>query len=222
MPVRSSRASAPFLVAALLWAGSLLMPAAAWAATETAILAGGCFWCLESDLEKLPAVSEVVSGYSGGTVEAPTYRQVSAGGTGHQEVVRVTFDPDQLSYGDLLRAYWRNVDPFDGSGQFCDRGGSYRPVIFTADERQARTARASLDAAARELGRSPEAIQVEIRPAAAFWPAEDYHQDYASKEPVKYRYYRLACRRDQRLRRVWGDKARKGGPWSVPADAATP
>jgi peptide-methionine (S)-S-oxide reductase len=110
----------------------LLAPApAALAATEEAVLAGGCFWCLEHDLEELPGVLEVISGYSGGSLERPSYRQVSAGGTGHQESVRVRFDSDKIGYATLLRAYWRNIDPFDGGGQFCDKGDSYRPVIFT-------------------------------------------------------------------------------------------
>lgn len=215
MATASFRPAARVLLVLVLWTCWLLGPAAAWADTETAILAGGCFWCLEHDLEKLPTVDRVVSGYSGGEVASPTYRQVTAGGTGHQEAIRVTFDPNRLSYGALLRSYWRNVDPFDSGGQFCDRGDSYRPVIFTANARQARTAEASLRAAARELGRSPDDIRVQIRPASDFWPAEDYHQDYARRAPVKYRYYRLACRRDQRLRRVWGENARSGAGWSV-------
>ena len=122
-------------LAALLLSVLLLLPAAAWGAPlQEAVFAGGCFWCLEHDLEELPGVAEAVSGYSGGDGARPTYRQVSAGGTGHQESVRVRFDPDRLSYDTLLRAFWRNIDPRDGAGQFCDRGSSYRPVIFTADQ----------------------------------------------------------------------------------------
>ena len=117
---------------------------------ETAVFAGGCFWCMEHDLESLPGVVEVVSGYSGGHVDNPTYRQVSSETTGHQEVVQVRFDPTRISYGTLLRSYWRNVDPLDGEGQFCDRGDSYRPVIFTADGAQAREAESSAQEAARE------------------------------------------------------------------------
>ena len=160
----------------------LLAPAApALAATEEAVLAGGCFWCLEHDLEGLPGVLDVESGYSGGKLAKPTYRQVSAGGTGHQEVVRVRFDTSQLRYDALLRAYWRNVDPFDGGGQFCDRGESYKPVIFTTNANQAVEARNSLVAAARELGRPTSALKGSIRPLARFWPAEDYHQQYLQK-----------------------------------------
>ena len=129
----------------------LSWPQRAMAEMETAVFAGGCFWCLEHDLEDLPGVRDAVSGYSGGHVENPTYRQVSGETTGHQEVVQVRFDSEEISYDDLLRSYWRNVDPLDGGGQFCDRGDSYRPVIFTASAAQARAAEASAEAAAREL-----------------------------------------------------------------------
>jgi len=183
--------------------------------TAEAVFAGGCFWCLEHDLEHLPGVIDAVSGYSGGSLRNPTYRQVSAGGTGHQEAVRVRFDPARLSYATLLRSYWRNVDPFYGGGQFCDRGSSYRPVIFTRGDEQQQQARASLQAAARELGRPAAAIQVQIRPLQTFWPAEDYHQNYAETNAVKYNYYRWACGRDRRLDAVWGQqRARTGKVWS--------
>jgi peptide-methionine (S)-S-oxide reductase len=199
----------------------LLAPAApALAATEEAVLAGGCFWCLEHDLEGLPGVLEVESGYSGGKLAKPTYRQVSAGGTGHQEVVRVRFDSSKLRYDALLRAYWRNVDPFDGGGQFCDRGESYKPVIFTTNANQAVEARNSLLAAARELGRPTSALKVNIRPLARFWPAEDYHQNYARRNGLRYRYYRWSCGRDRRLDAVWGSRARASDPWQ-PAASGT-
>lgn len=207
------------LLPALLFALLLLpQPLAALAAGpgQEAVFAGGCFWCLEHDLEQLPGVLEVESGYSGGSLARPTYRQVSAGGTGHQEVVRVRFDPARLSYPTLLRAYWRNVDPLDGGGQFCDRGDSYRPVIFSADAAQLEQARASLQAAARELGQPVGALQVRIRPRQPFWPAEAYHQDYAEHNALKYRYYRWACGRDQRLDAVWGRRARSSQAWSTP------
>jgi peptide-methionine (S)-S-oxide reductase len=204
------RALLVLLLSASFW---LAHPAAALAGPEEAVLAGGCFWCLEHDLETLPGVLRVESGYSGGTVASPTYRQVSAGGTGHQESVRVVFDPERISYGTLLRAYWRNIDPLDGDGQFCDRGDSYRPVIFTADERQALAAQASRRAAAGELGRPEAALRVAIRPLSRFWPAETYHQDYAERQPVRYRYYRWSCGRDQRLERIWGASARRSLPW---------
>ncbi len=189
-------------------------PAApALAATEEAVLAGGCFWCLEHDLEELPGVIDVVSGYSGGKLANPTYRQVSAGGSGHQEVVRVRFDNTLIRYDTLLRAYWRNIDPLDGGGQFCDRGDSYRPVIFTTSANQSVEARNSLVAAARELGRPAAAIKVAIRPLARFWPAEGYHQNYAKRNGVKYNYYRWSCGRDRRLDAVWGRRARSSQRW---------
>jgi peptide-methionine (S)-S-oxide reductase len=191
----------------------LALPGAAGAATDQAVLAGGCFWCLEHDLETLPGVLSVESGYSGGRLPNPTYRQVSAGGTGHQESVRVRFDPQRLSYPALLRSYWRNIDPLDGGGQFCDRGDSYRPVIFTADAAQRQQASASRAAAARELGRSESELRVRIEPLDTFWIAEAYHQDYARREPLKYGYYRWACGRDRRLDTLWGVQARTGKPW---------
>ncbi len=199
------------LALALLLLTALAAPAQA--AVEEAVLAGGCFWCLEHDLEGLPGVLDAVSGYSGGSLANPTYRQVSAGGTGHQEVVRVRFDNTRLSYPTLLRAYWRNVDALDGGGQFCDRGSSYRPVIFPRGEQQTRQARESLQAAARELGRPAAALQVAITPRQAFWPAEPYHQNYAETNAVKYRYYRWACGRDRRLDALWGSRARSSKPW---------
>ena len=188
--------------------------APASAAIEEAVLAGGCFWCLEHDLEALPGVLEVESGYSGGKRPNPTYAQVSAGGTGYQESVRVRFDTTRLRYEVLLRAYWRNIDPFDGGGQFCDRGDSYRPVIFTTNATQAVEARNSLVAAARELGRPTAKIKVAVRTLSRFWPAETYHQNYARRNGVRYRYYRWACRRDQRLDRVWGERARRSDRWA--------
>jgi peptide-methionine (S)-S-oxide reductase len=200
----------PVLLALVL----LLWPLApVQAAVEEAVLAGGCFWCLEHDLEKLPGVVSVESGYSGGSLRNPTYRQVSGGGTGHQEVVEVRFDTARISYPTLLRAYWRNVDALDGGGQFCDRGSSYRPVIFTRGDAQKQQAEASLKAAARELGKPVSAIRVQIKPLSRFWPAEGYHQDYAERNSVKYNYYRWACGRDRRLDQLWGSKARSSAPW---------
>ena len=203
----------PRLIAALLIA-LLALPNAAWAGQSTAVFAGGCFWCLEHDLEKLPGVLEAISGYSGGKVERPTYRQVSSETTGHQEAVQVRFDPDQISYAELLRSYWRNVDSLDGGGQFCDRGDSYRPVIFTADDAQAQAAQNSAQAAAQELGVAVSALKVEIRPSARFWPAEGYHQNYAERNALKYNFYRFSCGRDRRLEELWGENARSGRPWS--------
>ena len=201
------------LIAVLLIA-LLAFPNSAWGAQATAVFAGGCFWCLEHDLEHLPGVIEATSGYSGGQLERPTYRQVSSETTGHQEAVQVRFDPDQISYAELLRSYWRNVDPLDGGGQFCDRGDSYRPVIFTADDAQSLEANGSAEMAARELGEPVSALKVEIRAAPRFWPAEGYHQNYAELNSLKYNFYRFSCGRDRRLDDVWGDQARSGNPWS--------
>jgi peptide-methionine (S)-S-oxide reductase len=199
------------LLGLLLALGGPVAPALA--ATEEAVLAGGCFWCLEHDLEVLPGVLDVESGYSGGKGANPTYKQVSAGGSGHQEVVRVRFDNTEIRYDTLLRAYWRNIDPLDGGGQFCDRGDSYRSVIFTTSANQAVEARNSLVAAARELGKPAAAIKVAIRPLAKFWPAEGYHQNYAKRNGVQYNYYRWSCGRDRRLDTVWGRRARSSQRW---------
>ena len=192
----------------------LFAPVSVLAAAQDAVLAGGCFWCLESDLEHLPGVLSAESGYTGGTVARPTYQQVSSETTGHQEAVRVRFDPAKISYARLLQSYWRNVDPLDGGGQFCDRGDSYRPVIFTQGERQQDQALASKAAAAAELGVPETAIKVEIKPLTTFWKAEGYHQDYAVRSKTKYTYYRWACGRDRKLDQVWGAKARSGAPWA--------
>ena len=199
------------LLGLLLALGAPVAPALA--ATEEAVLAGGCFWCLEHDLEVLPGVLDVESGYSGGKGANPTYKQVSAGGSGHQEVVRVRFDNTEIRYDTLLRAYWRNIDPLDGGGQFCDKGDSYRPVIFTTTAQQMVEARNSAVAAARELGRPAAAIKVAIRPLAKFWPAEGYHQNYAKRNGVQYNYYRWSCGRDRRLDKVWGRRARSSQRW---------
>tara|TARA_B100002051_G_scaffold260006_1_gene280088 strand:- start:260 stop:880 length:621 start_codon:yes stop_codon:yes gene_type:complete len=203
-----------YLAVVLVCLLSFGLPASVAAELETAVFAGGCFWCMEHDLEKLPGVVDAVSGYSGGHVENPTYRQVSGEKTGHQEVVQVRFDPMQISYATLLRSYWRNVDPLDGEGQFCDRGDSYRPVIFTSDAAQAHEAEASAQAASRELGVPRSELKVELRDAEPFWEAEDYHQDYAQKSSLKYNFYRTACGRDRRLDQVWQQKARTPDQWN--------
>ena len=198
----------------LLQPGSVLA-----AAQQEAVFAGGCFWCLEHDLETLPGVISAESGYSGGRIDHPTYKQVSRGGTGHAESVLVRFDPQRISYEMLLRAFWRNVDPTDAAGQFCDRGSSYRPVIFTASTEQRAAADQSLRLAQQELGQT-QAIAVSIEPLQRFWPAEDYHQDYAERNSVPYRYYRWRCGRDARLDQLWGQQARSSKVWFSPP--ATP
>ncbi|MEB3326597.1 MAG: peptide-methionine (S)-S-oxide reductase MsrA [Synechococcus sp.] len=208
----------------LAWLLGLVLLLSSWssapvmaAPTQEAVLAGGCFWCLEHDLEVVPGVLAVESGYSGGSLEHPTYGQVSSGRTGHQEAVLVRFDPSRLSYGDLLRSYWRNIDPLDGGGQFCDRGSSYSPMIFARGDQQRGQAQASLRAAAAELGLPVGALKVRIQPLKRFWPAESYHQEYAVRNRLKYNYYRWACGRDRRLEAVWGPRARSGKAWTVPA-----
>lgn len=218
-PGRRARQIVRWLLSLSLTGLLLALPVQA-APLQEAVLAGGCFWCLEHDLETLPGVVEAISGYSGGTLANPTYKQVSAGGTGHQEAVLVRFDPERISYATLLRAYWRNVDPLDGDGQFCDRGSSYRPVIFTSGPQQAQQAAASARQAARELHRPERTLAVTIQPLKRFWPAEAHHQNYAERNTVTYTYYRWACGRDRRLNAVWGARARQALPWSAKPDQA--
>jgi peptide-methionine (S)-S-oxide reductase len=170
-----------------------------------ATFAGGCFWCTESDFDKMPGVISTTSGYTGGRTANPTYKQVSNGGTGHIEAVRVVYDPSRISYGTLATRFFRTIDPLDGGGQFCDRGDMYRSAIFVATPDQRRTAEAAKKAAAAQLR---QAVATEILPAAKFYPAEDYHQDYYKKNPVRYRYYRYSCGREARIDKVWS-KARR-------------
>lgn len=179
-------------------------PAAMTDGQARAVFASGCFWCTEADFEDLDGVIDVVSGFTGGDVENPEYRQVVNGNTGHVEAVEIIYDPDTVSYEALLSHYWRNVDPFDGGGQFCDRGSTYAPAIFTLDDAQREAAQAS---AADVEARFGEPVEVRIRDAEVFWPAEAYHQDYAENNPIRYQRYRFGCRRDQRLRELWGDEA---------------
>lgn len=170
---------------------------------ETAIFAGGCFWCVEEAYDAVEGVEETVSGYTGGTVEDPTYEQVTFGDTGHYEAVRVTYDPAQVSYEELLDTFWHNVDPFDARGQFCDKGSSYLSAIFVAGEEERRLAEASKEAVEEQFGRE---VATEIEPAATFYPAEEYHQDYYQKNPMSYRFYKWNCGRAQRLEEIWGAK----------------
>ena len=176
-------------------------PLQAFAESEEAIFAGGCFWCLEHDLEKLDGVVSAESGYSGGDLINPTYQDHS----GHQEVVKVIFDSDIISYKDLLKQYWVNVDPFDNNGQFCDRGDSYKPVIFTSNQEQKRDAKESQETISVGLNIPLEQLKVDIVELKAFWLAENYHQDFAVKNPLKYNFYRTSCGRDNRLKKVWGE-----------------
>ena len=173
-------------------------------ATAVAVFAGGCFWCTESDFEKVDGVIEAVSGYTGGTKAEANYERVSAGGTGHLEAVKVVYDPSRVTYEELLRVFWRHVDPTDAGGQFVDRGAQYRSAIFTADERQRQAAEASK----RELeasGRFGKPIATEIRPLGEFYPAEEYHQDYYKKNPLRYHTYRSGSGRDRFLENAWKD-----------------
>ncbi|MEW6683822.1 MAG: peptide-methionine (S)-S-oxide reductase MsrA [Nitrospirota bacterium] len=167
----------------------------------TATFAGGCFWCMEPPFDKLPGVRSTVSGYTGGHVPNPTYEAVSQGTTGHVEAVQVVYDPDQISYKQLLDVFWRNVDPLSGDGQFCDRGPTYVSAIFYHDEEQRRLAE---DSKKRLDGRFAQPIVTSIRPAVAFYPAEAYHQDYYQKNPIRYNFYRSRCGRDARLTTLWG------------------
>ena len=174
---------------------------------RTAVFAGGCFWCGESDFDKVPGVLDTVSGYTGGTVESPTYEQVTYGDTGHYEAVEVTYDPDLVGYGELVDIFWRTVDPTDAGGQFCDRGDSYRTAVFVADQSELQAAQASKSEAEAALDRE---IVTPIVEAGAFWPAEEYHQNYYEKNPLQYRFYRWNCGRDDRLKKLWGDAAHQG------------
>ena len=176
-------------------------PLQAFAESEEAIFAGGCFWCLEHDLEKLDGVVSAESGYSGGDLIDPTYQDHS----GHQEVVKVIFDSDIISYKDLLKQYWVNIDPFDNNGQFCDRGDSYKPVIFTSNQEQKRDAKESQETISVGLNIPLEQLKVDIVESKVFWLAENYHQDFAVKNPLKYNFYRTSCGRDNRLKKVWGE-----------------
>lgn len=190
-------------LALLLAAGGAGAQDAPSPGTATATFAAGCFWCTEADFDKVPGVTATTSGYTGGTKANPSYSQVVAGGTGHAEAVRVTYDPTKVSYEQLLQVYWRNVDPVDAGGQFCDRGNQYRPVIFAETDEQRRAAEASKEALQRG-GRLPKPIVTEIVQAGAFYPAEDYHQDYHKKNPLRYDFYRRGCGRDARLQQLWG------------------
>ena len=198
------------LVAALAVAAALLLPAGGVFAQgqklEVAVFAGGCFWCIESDFDKVPGVVETVSGYAGGKAETATYNQVGAGGTGHLEAVRITYDANKITYEKMLHLFWRSIDPTDAGGQFCDRGASYATAVFAANEEQNKLALASKQALvnAKTL-KAPVVTPVLV--GAEFYPAETYHQDYHTKNPYRYKFYRLSCGRDRRVKQLWGDDA---------------
>lgn len=206
--------AAPLLLAALLAAcgqtsaqtpEASVSPPSNSATQGVAVFAGGCFWCTEADFDKVPGVVSTTSGYIGGNVANPTYQQVSAGATGHTEAVQVEYDPNKTSYAKLLEAFWPTIDPVTANAQFCDHGSQYRSAIFygNADEKAlAEASKATLQAS----GRLKQPIVTEILPASTFYPAEDYHQNYYQKNPLRYAYYRRGCGRDARLEQLWGKK----------------
>jgi len=178
--------------------------------SDEIILAGGCFWCLEHDLEYVEGVDFVKSGYSGGDLNNPSYENHN----GHQEVVLVNYDPQIISLDEILRVYLRNIDPLDGKGQFCDRGDSYRPVIFYQNSTEENYSNNALISASRELNVPIEKIKVEVKPKNKFWLAEAYHQNFADNNEFKYKFYRYSCGRDKRLDQLWGDNSKTGNDWS--------
>ncbi len=190
------------LLAACLGSMLVALPAHAQPSKATAIFAGGCFWCIEKDFEKLTGVIEVESGYTAGKTTQPTYEQVSAGQTGHTEAVRVIYDPAKVTYPQLVEYFWRQIDPTVKDRQFCDVGSQYRSGIYWQNEAERKVAEASRDALLKS-GRFP-AIHTELVAASTFWLAEAYHQDYYKKNPVRYNYYRTSCGRDARVAQLWG------------------
>lgn len=193
------------LFAALAIAGAAYGQSPAPAKTEKATFAGGCFWCVEADFDKVEGVISTTSGYIGGKTAKPDYRQVSSGGTGHAEAVEIVFDPAKVSYEKLLQVFWRNIDPVAKDRQFCDSGDMYRSAIFShGNEQRALAEKSKKDLEAS--GQFTQPIVTEIAAASTFYPAEDYHQDYHQKNPRKYSFYRWNCGRDQRLEQIWGKK----------------
>lgn len=172
--------------------------------TARAVFAGGCFWCMEPPFDALKdsGVQNTIAGYIGGRPVNPTYEEVSGGGTGHREAIQITYDPAKISYADLLAVFWKNVDPLDGAGQFCDKGMQYSSAIFYLDDEQKKQAERSLETINSRIGKKGK-VATPILPAGPFYPAEEYHQDYYLKNPVRYKYYRFACGRDRRLKAVW-------------------
>lgn len=175
------------------------------AANETAIFAGGCFWCMEAEFEHRPGVLSTESGYTGGSLASPSYEQVSSGTTGHFESIRVTYDPQRVSYEQLLAIYWSNVDPLSDDGQFCDRGTQYRAAIFVKNDKERALAEASRQKVAAEL-KDQGKVVTRILNASTFYPAEDYHQNYSDKNPERYKRYKEGCGRPRRLEAIWGKK----------------
>ena len=207
---------APALAVLIMLGVAIECGSAKAAETEKAYFAGGCFWCIEADFERLPGVGDVISGFTGGTTENPTYKQVTGGNTGHYEAVEIPYDPDMVSYDQLLYAFFRSVDPTDAGGQFCDRGDSYRTAIFVSNAEELAAAEAAKARAQRDLGRT---IVTPILNASTFTPADDYHQNYYKRSEIvltrrgpktkasAYKFYRNGCRRDQKVLKLWGDDA---------------
>jgi len=191
-------------VAACLLAAGLGGACAQAPKTATAIFAGGCFWCVEADFDKVPGVISTTSGYIGGTVKNPTYQQVSAGGTGHAEAVEIAYDPAKVTYAKLLDVFWRNVDPLVKDKQFCDTGDQYRTAIFYRTDEEKKLAEETKKKVEAKF--APRAVYTQIVRADAFYPAEEYHQDYYKKNEARYKFYRWNCGRDQRLEQLWGKK----------------
>ncbi|TAG00574.1 MAG: peptide-methionine (S)-S-oxide reductase [Betaproteobacteria bacterium] len=201
-----------FVFSAILFASSVAL--APWAVaqapspsgTAKATFAGGCFWCVEYDFDKVDGVISTTSGYIGGKTANPTYEQVAAKATGHYEAVEIVFDPKKVSYEKLLEYFWRTIDPTDKDGQFCDKGGPYKTAIFMHDAAQQKAAQNSRDALEKNKPfKAP--VVTELLPATTFYPAETYHQDYYKKNPVRYKYYRTSCGRDARVKELWGAQA---------------
>jgi peptide-methionine (S)-S-oxide reductase len=172
-----------------------------------ATFAGGCFWCMEPPYDALDGVISTISGYTGGRLENPTYEQVSSGGTGHYEAIQIQYDPEKVTYEKLLEVFWVNVDPTDGAGQFCDRGSQYRTAIFYHSEEQREAAQAS-KMKLEESGRLSKPVVTPIVAASTFYAAEDYHQDYYKRNPIRYKFYRAGCGRDRVLKKLWGGEAK--------------
>lgn len=203
-----------FAVAVLFSLGFALFAAVAGAAEpgppagtpklEKATFAGGCFWCMEAPFDHLEGVVSVTPGYTGGTKKNPSYEEVSAGGTGHAESVQIVFDPAKISYTKLLDVFWHNIDPLTKEGQFCDMGHQYRTAIFTHSEEQKKAAEESKKALEESPRFKGKTIYTEITPAGEFYPAEEYHQQYYKKNPLRYKFYRFSCGRDERLQEIWG------------------
>jgi len=183
---------------------AVLLAAPAGAAEARATFAGGCFWCMEPPFDAVPGVKATISGYAGGEEKNPSYEQVSSGRTGHLESLQVVYDPEKVSYAQLLHVYWRNIDPLQANGQFCDHGQQYRTAIFVSNDEERRLAEETKAEVAKRFG---AAVDTRILPATPFYPAEEYHQDFYRKNPEHYHRYRSGCGRDARLKQLWGDEA---------------